>query len=104
MATPKLNVGGVRSLLGNPVKLDQAVKERPAELVRELATAVATIPIAQIETNAGQPRKHFESESLEELASSIKAHGIIQLSGTYRIKSTKLFLVNVASGPANWPV
>ncbi len=78
MATPKLNVGGVRSLLGNPVKLDQAVKERPAELVRELATAVATIPIAQIETNAGQPRKHFESESLEELASSIKAHGIIQ--------------------------
>lgn len=78
MATPKLNVGGVRSLLGNPVKLDQAVKERPAEIVRELSTAVATIPIAQIETNAGQPRKHFEQDALEELASSIKAHGIIQ--------------------------
>lgn len=78
MATPKLNVGGVRSLLGNPVKLDQAVRERPEELVRELATAVATIPMAQIETNAGQPRKRFELEALEELASSIKAHGIIQ--------------------------
>lgn len=78
MATPKLNVGGVRTLLGNPVKLDQAVKERPAEVVRELATTVATIPIAQIETNAGQPRKRFEQEALEELAASIKAHGIIQ--------------------------
>ena len=58
--------------------MDRAVQENPQDVVRELATTVAVIPIKQIKSNAGQPRKAFDGDALEELASSIKAHGIIQ--------------------------
>lgn len=40
--------------------------------------AVANIEIANIETNPFQPRTNFEEDALNELASSIKEHGIIQ--------------------------
>jgi ParB family chromosome partitioning protein len=36
------------------------------------------IPIEKISVNPNQPRKHFDDASLEELAASIKQHGIIQ--------------------------
>lgn len=39
---------------------------------------VESIKVADIEPNQYQPRKHFNEESLEELAGSIKEHGIIQ--------------------------
>ncbi len=40
--------------------------------------SIQSIPIARIRPNPKQPRKSFSSESLEELANSIKQHGIIQ--------------------------
>jgi ParB family chromosome partitioning protein len=40
--------------------------------------AVANIEISKIETNPFQPRTHFEVDALNELAGSIKEHGIIQ--------------------------
>jgi len=43
-----------------------------------LAGAVSNIPIEQIEANPFQPRNHFDQEALDELASSIRTHGIIQ--------------------------
>ena len=51
----------------------ELVQENPEQVVRELATTVAQLPIGHIKTNAGQPRKNFSKESLEELASSIRA-------------------------------
>lgn len=39
---------------------------------------VQEVKINDIEPNSGQPRKTFNQEKLEELAESIKAHGIIQ--------------------------
>ena len=36
------------------------------------------LPISQIESHSGQPRKYFDEESLAELADSIREHGIIQ--------------------------
>lgn len=39
---------------------------------------VATIKIADIETNPFQPRSNFEETALQELSDSIKQHGIIQ--------------------------
>jgi ParB family transcriptional regulator, chromosome partitioning protein len=78
MAKSKFDTGGIKALLGNPRQLEKAVQENPQELVRELATMVAMIPIEQIKSNSGQPRKAFAGEALEELASSIRAHGIIQ--------------------------
>ena len=37
-----------------------------------------SLPISQVESYSGQPRKHFDEESLQELADSITEHGIIQ--------------------------
>jgi ParB family chromosome partitioning protein len=36
------------------------------------------LPVTSIETNPFQPRTHFEEQALQELAASIKEHGIIQ--------------------------
>ena len=36
------------------------------------------LPISQVESHSGQPRKYFDEESLAELADSIHEHGIIQ--------------------------
>ena len=36
------------------------------------------IRISDIEPNKAQPRKHFDKEALEELASSIREHGLLQ--------------------------
>ncbi len=36
------------------------------------------VPVANISPNPHQPRKQFDNEALEDLASSIREHGIIQ--------------------------
>jgi ParB family chromosome partitioning protein len=37
-----------------------------------------TVPIDLVQRNPGQPRKHFDETELNELASSIRAHGVLQ--------------------------
>ena len=37
-----------------------------------------SLPIAQVSPGLNQPRKYFDQEALDELADSIRAHGIIQ--------------------------
>jgi ParB family transcriptional regulator, chromosome partitioning protein len=44
----------------------------------EAIPADRSVKITQVRTNPNQPRRHFDPESLEELAASIKEHGIIQ--------------------------
>lgn len=39
---------------------------------------VILIPLNEIRTNPYQPRKHFAEDSIEELANSVKEHGVIQ--------------------------
>lgn len=39
---------------------------------------VEKIPLGQLEPNPDQPRQHFDETALQELAASIKRHGIIQ--------------------------
>lgn len=39
---------------------------------------VRDIPLAQIHRNTGQPRKMFDQEALNELAESIRQHGVIE--------------------------
>ena len=50
------------------------------------------LPISQVECNADQPRKRFDEEALDELADSIREHGVLQpltvrrlASGDYQI-------------------
>lgn len=44
----------------------------------QLQSVVRQIPVAQIEPNPKQPRKKFSTEALDELAASIREHGLIQ--------------------------
>lgn len=37
-----------------------------------------TLPLSRLRANPDQPRRHFDQEALEELAASIKEHGVIQ--------------------------
>lgn len=42
------------------------------------STGVTEVKTASIRPNPNQPRKHFDEEALQELANSIKVHGVIQ--------------------------
>lgn len=94
MAKTKFDTGGIKALLGNPKQLEKAVHDNPQEVVRELATSVATLPISEIKTNAGQPRKAFDKTALEELAASIRAHGIIQPITVRRIQDKEYQIIS----------
>ena len=80
-------------------------QEKPVELdPAELVNVVLHIPVDDIRANPHQPRKEFDEERLDELADSIKEHGIIQpitvryigerkfelISGERRLKASKL--------------
>jgi len=52
-----------------------AVAPAPASAA---AAKPSTLPLGQIQPNPMQPRTHFNSDGLEELAASIRANGIIQ--------------------------
>lgn len=94
MSKAKFDTGGIKALLGNPKQLEKAVQENPQEVVRELATTVAMIPISQVKSNAGQPRKAFSKDALEELAASIRAHGIIQPITVRRIQDKEYQIIS----------
>lgn len=46
--------------------------------VHRSPNSIAMIPVSQIVANPFQPRETFEEEALEELAESIRIHGVIQ--------------------------
>lgn len=53
--------------------LDALIEEAPAT-----PAPVQTLPIGQLKPNRFQPRTRFDEESIDELAASIKAQGIVQ--------------------------
>jgi ParB family chromosome partitioning protein len=63
---------------------DSEDERSEVDITSPAATTVAKtsnldeIPVEEIETNPFQPRQHFDKEALNELAESIKVHGIIQ--------------------------
>ena len=72
MAEKKKRLGrGLGSLIGNV----QQVTEASAE---EIAAGLQELPVDRIQRGAYQPRKHFDEESLQELANSISAQGVVQ--------------------------
>jgi ParB family chromosome partitioning protein len=60
---------GFDSLL--PQSFDSSVLSDPSERIQKLDISV-------VDANPDQPRQHFDQEALNELASSIKQHGILQ--------------------------
>jgi ParB family chromosome partitioning protein len=59
---------------------EEARANVPADraLAGDTATNVQYIDIHEIRPNAKQPRSHFREEAIDELAASIKTHGVIQ--------------------------
>jgi ParB family chromosome partitioning protein len=92
---------GIRALLTN---IESKSPEEQVETVRELTHTVAMIPVEEIEVNPYQPRKDFDTESLNELADSLRVHGLIQpltvrrladrqyqlISGERRLRASKI--------------
>lgn len=84
----------------NITKSKTAVSIDPAERVN----VVLNIPVTDIRPNPHQPRTDFKEEALDQLASSIRKHGLIQpvtvrylgqkrfelISGERRLRATKL--------------
>ncbi len=58
--------------------LDALIPTADLETPRAQVAGVVEIPLAQLRPNPLQPRQHLSSEALEELAASIRAHGVIQ--------------------------
>lgn len=90
---------GIRSLLQS---IDEDMKTSGGHLkntVVESATISNRILIDEIETNPKQPRRDFDEQSLEELASSIKLHDIIQPVTVSKLPSGKYRLI---SGERRW--
>lgn len=50
----------------------------PSSMLPDEGERVVQIPVNQIEPSSYQPRRLFDEEKLEELASSIKEHGVVQ--------------------------
>ncbi len=79
---------GMAALLSNAPP-PSSVVQMPAPAVP--GRAVLSLAIEAVERNPDQPRKHFEEARLEELAASIREHGIIEPilvrreGGSYRI-------------------
>ena len=81
MAKQKRALGrGLNSILG-----DSALPKREA--------AIDEIPIKQIEINPFQPRTEFDQTALNELADSIKVHGIIQPLTLRKLGNNKYQLI-----------
>ncbi len=76
MSTKRNALGrGLSALLENA---NTDITSNKLEGEGKVVGAVADIEISKIETNPFQPRTHFEEDALNELAGSIKEHGIIQ--------------------------
>ena len=76
---------------------------RPKKGGDPLPAGVKTIPISKIKRNPHQPRKHFDSKSLDELSASIKEKGVVTpitvrflnnqyilIAGERRLRASKL--------------
>lgn len=70
MATPKKGLGGgLSNLFGGETVVDLSAESA--------SQSVSSLPLNRVEPNPNQPRKVFDPQSLEELAESIRQHGII---------------------------
>ncbi len=60
------------------VKRFAVIRRHRLSLRQTSGQGIANIAVGDIHPNPDQPRRHFADEALEELAASIKRHGIIQ--------------------------
>lgn len=66
--------------------------------VSDTSDTVETLRIAQVEPNKNQPRSTFDDDKLEELADSIKEHGVIQ--PIIVVKNNEMY--KIVAGERRW--
>lgn len=71
---------GLSALLASTTHFTPALTAQPTVSAPVLASSVssADVPLASIRPNPSQPRTHFDTDALNELAASIRARGLIQ--------------------------
>lgn len=62
--------------------------------VTEITHGITEIPLDEIEVNPFQPRSHFDQSAIEELAESIRVHGIIQPITVRRLATRQYQLIS----------
>ena len=74
----KMGLGrGLDALLGEALRGDTSLGT-PEPAISITGQGVATIAVAEIHPNPDQPRRYFSEDKLDELAASIRRHGVIQ--------------------------
>lgn len=86
----------VKSGLGKG--LDALMPQEFDTAILQTTEKVQEVPITEVEPNPDQPRKHFDEQSLGELATSIRAHGIVQ--PLVVTKNGKLY--RIVAGERRW--
>ncbi len=95
--TNKMQIGkGIRALLTN---IEERGTAPTGQELRELSRETLEVPVDAIEANPYQPRTDFDEQSLEELAQSIRTHGIIQPLTLRRLHEGKYQLI---AGERRW--
>jgi ParB family transcriptional regulator, chromosome partitioning protein len=89
---------GLNALLSDSNAEDRLEIDAPVSkpLVTQTPSSGSTpeIPLSQIEVNPFQPRTHFDQQALQELADSIKVHGIIQPITVRRLAHNQYQLIS----------
>lgn len=78
------------------LEIDAPVSKTPVTTTTTTQTSGSTleIPLTQIEVNPFQPRTYFDQTALQELADSIKVHGIIQPITVRRLAQNQYQLIS----------
>jgi ParB family chromosome partitioning protein len=63
-------------------------------IIGNMAGSIALLSISQIEANPEQPRTDFDTDSLEDLAQSIRELGIIQPITVHRVRADKYQIIS----------
>ena len=69
---------GLGALMGETRREEPLVRSASASMAEIREGAVTMLPVAEIEPDPNQPRRHFAEGALDELAHSIAARGVIQ--------------------------
>jgi len=93
----KMQIGkGIRALLTN---IEERGTAPTGQELREISREPLEVPVEAIEANPYQPRTDFDEQALEELAQSIRTHGIIQPLTLRRLHEGKYQLI---AGERRW--
>jgi ParB family chromosome partitioning protein len=84
---------GIRALLNTIDDDATKVGKNKEESEYEQTGSVVKIPLTQIEVNPFQPRVDFNEEALNDLAESIKIHGVVQPITVRKIGNKKFQLI-----------